>query len=88
MSRTNVQALKTLTEALLQSTRVSLEEVADIGHTLAATVIGGIIVTGVIGMRITAVGSGERSEEKRKLEEVIQYQKSIFNDYHFGLGLI
>jgi len=65
-----------------------MEEVADIGPTIAATVIGGIIATGVTGIRITAVGCGERSEAKSKLEEVIQSQKSDFNDYYFGLRLI
>ena len=87
MSKTNVQALETQTEELQQSTRVSLEEVVDIGPTLAVTVIGGIIITIVTGMRIIAVG-GERSETKRKLEEVIQSQKSALDDYFFRLWLI
>ena len=43
-----------------------MEEVADIGPTIAATVIGGIIATGVTGIIITAVGCGERSEAKSK----------------------
>merc|ERR1712198_233041 len=87
VSRTNVQVLLTLTEALQQSTRVSMEEVADIGPTIAATVIGGIIATGVTSIIITAVGCGERSEAKSKLEKVIQSQKIAFYDYYFGLSL-
>ena len=83
-----MQALKTLTEALLQSTRVSLEEVADIGPTIAVTVIGGIIVTGVIGMGIGATTSGERSEIKGEAEAVFQSQKSAFNDHHFWIHLM
>merc|ERR1712198_46826 len=88
VSRTNVQVLLTLTEALQQSTRVSMGEVADIGPTIAATVIGGITATGVTGVIITAVGCGERSEAKSNLEEVIQSQKIAFNDNYFGLSLI
>jgi len=88
MSKTNVQVYKTLREELQLSTRVSLEEVADIGPTIAATVIGGTIVTGVIGVGIGAITSGERSEIKGKAEEVFQSQKIAFNDFHFWIELI
>merc|ERR1712198_253882 len=78
VSRINVQVLATLTEALQQSTRGSMEEVADIGPTIAATVIGGITATGVTGIRITAVGCGERSESKKKVGKSCSISKERF----------
>ena len=46
---------------------VSEEEVADIGHTIAATGLGGIINTGVIGITIGVHGAG--AENRRKTIE-------------------
>ena len=52
------------------------EEVADFGHTIAATGLGGIINTGVIGITI-GVESG--AENRRKTIETVQeFQTSDF----------
>jgi len=52
------------------------EEVADFGHTIAATGLGGIINTGVIGITI---GVESWAENRRKTIETVQeFQTSDF----------
>ena len=54
-----------------------MEEVADIGPTIAATVIGGTIVTGAIGVGIIAITSGERSEIRKRQKKFSNLKRAI-----------